>query len=81
MFRLYALERSLDRSIVVTPNADRRARTTALNTQANRKIPSQGAKVITRAAKAWMPMMKIAITSASNSVFICVAFLCALIIL
>lgn len=44
--------RSLDKSIVVTPNADNRARTTALNTQANRNTPTQGAKVITSAEKA-----------------------------
>ena len=72
--------RSLDKSIVVTPNADNRARTTALNTQANRNTPTQGAKVITSAAKAWIAIMNRAITTASNSVFICVAFLCSLII-
>ena len=78
--RLYALGRSLDKSIMVTPNAESKERTIPVNTQANRKIPTQGAKVITRAAKAWIAIMNSATSNDSKSVLMVLPFCVAVII-
>jgi hypothetical protein len=72
--RLGAQFRSLDKSIRVTPNADKRARTTDVNTQAKSNTPNQGANSKTRAAKTWIPIMNRATIDASNSGFMMLPF-------